>query len=241
MSGVTAGASRVGNVAAGSGTAVSVSNSVPEASPPPVTDPPSTSTSGDFDHLFRNEGLVSKVDLRVDVADTLSRYVVGDEDIQLKTDSIEVDESVLMFRGERERTVGQYLRNIHHEDMVAVGSRYKETVYGGVHQMAAFSAEAMVGGAYMNTIAGPYLRLTAWADGLAWGGWAEVDVIRAELSLLMIRSHVIHGHVCGARVTAASRIVDDFWNRNENFVYFGDVSGMYVDVGGPGGGVTMEA
>ena len=84
-------------------------------------------------------------------------------------------------------------------------------------RQAVFAAEAIVGGAYTNTIAGPYLRLAGWVDFLAWGGWAEVDTIRAELSLLMIRSHVGYAHAAGVRLLMASRLVDDFQNRTENW------------------------
>ena len=197
--------------------------------------------SEDYSHLFRSEGLVLDVDLRVDVAENFSRYVGGNEDIELDSDTILAGESVTITRGARTRHVGEYKRYTYWEEMLAIGERYTETVHGGVHQKALFAAEAIVGGAYTNTIAGPYLRLAGWVDFLAWGGWAEVDLIRSELSLLMIRSHVGYAHAAGVRMVGASRLVDDFWNRTENFTLFSDKTGAYNDTGAPGGGITNEA
>ena len=195
----------------------------------------------DYSHLFRSEALVSDVDLHVDVAANFSRYVAGNEDIEVDTDTVVARGPMTITRGARTRHVGAYKRSTYWEEMVAIGERYEETVHGGVHQKALFAAEAIVGGAYTNTIAGPYLRLAGWVDFLAWGGWAEVDVIRSEMSLLMIRSHIGYAHIAGVRATAASRLVDDFWNRTENFATLCDNTGAYNDVGAPGGGITNEA
>jgi len=195
----------------------------------------------DYSHLFRMEGLVLDVDLRVDVAENFSRYVAGNEDIELDSDTVLASESITVTRGARTRRAGAYQRHTHEEEILAIGERYTETVHGGVHQKALFAAEAIVGGAYTNTIAGPYLRLAGWVDFLAWGGWAEVDMIRSELSLLMIRSHVGYAHAAGVRMVVASRLVDDFWNRTENFMMMSDKTGAYNDTGAPGGGITNEA
>ena len=195
----------------------------------------------DYSHLFRSEALVSDVDLRVDVADNFSRYVAGNEDIELNSDTVLAGESMTIARGARTRHVGDYKRQTYWEEMLVIGERYTETVHGGVHQKALFAAEAIVGGAYTNTIAGPYLRLAGWVDFLAWGGWAEVDMVRSELSLLMIRSHVGYAHAAGLRFTGASRLVDDFQNRIENFMVMQDSTGAYTDSGAPGGGLTNES
>ena len=197
--------------------------------------------SKDYSHLFRGEGVVSDVDLRVDVAHNFHRYVAGNEEIEVDVHGLRVDASIAITRGARTRHVGSYERFTHHEEMVMVGERVVETVHGGVHQKAAFAAEAIVGGAYTNTIAGPYLRLAGWVDFLAWGGWAEIDAIRAELSLLMIRSHVGYAHAAAVRLTMASRLVDDFQNRTENWALSSDSTTTYTDTGAPGGGVDNEA
>lgn len=195
----------------------------------------------DYSHLFRNEVLVSDVDLRVEVAETFGRYVSGSERIEVKDHRVFADESVTMTRGARTRHVGEYERHTHGDELVGIGERYVETVHGSVHQKAPLSTEAMIGGAYVNTVAGPYLRIAGWVDFLAWGGWAEVDLNRAELSQLMARSLVGYAHAAAVRVTVASTLFDDFTARVENFAILSDKSGTYTDLATPGGGVTNEA
>ena len=195
----------------------------------------------DYSHLFRRESLVSAVDLRLDVADRFSRLVAGDEDIDLDVDELVADAPITVSRGSRSRHVGEYRRTTGREEIVTIGKRIDETVHGGVHQKALFAAESIVGGAYANTIAGPYLRLAGWTDFLAWGGWAEVDVVRAELSLLMIRSHYAYAHAIGARTTMASRLIDDFQVRTETFGTLSESGLSYSETGSPGGGVTNLA
>ena len=202
---------------------------------------PETTGNEDYSHLFRREGMVSDVDLRVDVADNLTRFVAGDEDIEVQVDSAEVEGSMQFVRGARTRIVDEYERITHHEEMHTIAESVVETVLGSVIQKARFAAESIVGGAYVNTIAGPYLRLAGWMDYLVWGGWAEVDTIRAELAMLMIRSHVGYAHVAAVRMTAASRLVDDFQNRSETFAFFSESGATHMDTGAPGGGVTNEA
>lgn len=194
----------------------------------------------DYSHLFQGERVVSDVELRVDVANGFSRYVAGDEDIKLDVDSTRTPATAAFYRGARTRVVGSHQRTTGRDETISA-TRIEETVHGGVHQKAKYSAEAIIGGAYVNTIAGPYLRAAGWVDFMAWGGWAEIDMIRAELSLLMIRSHIGYAHAAGVRGTLASRLVDDFQNRTENFGVLFESGAVYMDTGGPGGGVTMEA
>ena len=196
--------------------------------------------ANDYGHLFQGERVVSDVELRVDVANSVSRYVAGDEDVELEADSTRTPATATFYRGARTRVVGSHRRTTGRDETVTA-ARIDETVHGGVHHKAKYSAEAIVGGAYVNTIAGPYLRAAGWVDFLAWGGWAEIDMIRADLALLMIRSHVGYAHAAGVRGTLASRLVDDFQNRTENFGVLFESGAVYMDTGGPGGGVTMEA
>ena len=194
----------------------------------------------DYGHLFRNEGIVSDFDLRVHVADNYTGYIAGDEDIEVDVAATITGDAMRVVRGARTREVDEYERATVREETI-VANRIEETVHGGVHQKARFAAEGIVGGAYVNTIAGPYLRLAGWTDFLAWGGWAEVDLIRCELSLLMIRSHVGYAHAAGVRVVRASRLIDDFQTRSENFGVLSESGATYTDTGAPGGGVTNEA
>ena len=195
----------------------------------------------DYTHLFRSESLVSAVDHRVDVADSYSRLVARDEDIDLDVDDLVADAPITLSRGARTRRAGTYKRTTGHEEVVAVGQRIDEVVHGGVHQKARLAAEAIVGGAYANTVAGPYLRLAGWSDFLAWGGWAEVDLVRAELSLLMLRSHFAYAHAMVIRSTSASRLIDDFQTRTETFATLSESGILYSDANSPGGGVTNSA
>ena len=50
---------------------------------------------------------------------------------------------------------------------------------------------------------------------MAWGGWVEVDAIRCEIALLMVHSHIGYAHATVARLSLASRIVDDYINKTD--------------------------
>ena len=191
--------------------------------------------------IFRRESWVSHNDLRVDVADRIFRTVVGDE-------TLEVDQYYLFtcgylntVRGERERTVGSYHRSVDNDDLFLLGERYDETVEGGVDVQAVFSAEAIVGGAYVNTITAGYLRLAAWVDFLVWGGWLEADAIRTELAAAIVRSHFAYAHIAPVRTTLASRLIDDYQARVEDFAVYNRIGTTYNYAGAPGGGIENEA
>ena len=197
--------------------------------------------SQDYSHLLRSEGLVSDADLRADVADEYARNIVGDEEISLESSEFKTRGTMTFSRGARSRTVGKYTRTTDNDEILLIGDRVEETVAGGVHLKAKVSAEALIGGAYVNTIAGPYLRIAGWADFLVWGGWAEVDIVRAELSALMIRSHVGYAHAAGIRLTMAARLIDDFQTRTEYFGVLGQSGTTHQEAGAPGGGINNEA
>ena len=74
----------------------------------------------DYSHLFRMEGLVLDVDLRVDVAENFSRYVAGNEDIELDSDTVLAGESMTITRGARTRRAGAYQRHTHEEEILAI-------------------------------------------------------------------------------------------------------------------------
>ena len=204
-------------------------------------DDPGQPAEADFSHLFRSEGLVSDVDLRVDVAKNYSRYVAGDEEVSVRTSLHGAGASMAFVRGSRNRTAGSFEQVTDNDVMMNVVNSVEETVEGGVHLKANFSAEGMVGGAYVNTIAGVYLRLAAWVDFLAWGGWSDVDAIRCELSLLMIRSHFLYAHAAGVRVTMAARLIDDFQIRSLHHGAFTISGATYLEAGDPAGGIHNEA
>jgi hypothetical protein len=202
---------------------------------------PADEQSRDTSHLIRNEGLVSDAEMRIDVAKNYNRTVLGDEDVQLKSSVFGTNADMTLVRGARARSAGSYEHVTHSDMLMTIGSSVNETVGGGVHLMARISAESMVGAAYANTIAGAYLRFAAWVDMMAWGGWVEADMSRAELSLLMIRSHMGYAHAAGVRATVAARLVDDFQARTENFGTLSITGATYQEAGSPGAGTYNES
>ena len=195
----------------------------------------------DVTKIFRSETLVTDTDLRVDVADSLRRTVVGNEIIDTKTHSTHVRGDFSQQAGERDRTVGSYDRSTDNDEIYVINGSYKEEVRGRMTIKAVQSAEALVGGTYTNTITGAYLRLAAWCDMMVWGGWLEADLIRTEIAGLMIRSHVTFAHTAAVRLTVASRLVDDLTHRVERFGLFLDYEQIYNSAGCPGGGVDNES
>lgn len=194
------------------------------------------------DRLFRREGIVSDVDLRVDVAAELSQSITEDEVVELDYKRVKIRGDASFVRGSRDRTVkGTHDRSVDNAETRAIGDFLGETVHGGVHYHAAQDVDIIMGGAYFNTIAGAYLRIAAWTDFLAWGGWLEVDVGRAEISAVMIRSHMFYMHNAGARVTLARTLIDDFVMRYELFGVRSKTYGTDLNIGAPGSGVDFEA
>ncbi len=195
-----------------------------------------------LERLLQAEGLVSNAELRVDVAATLSRLVGGDESVALKRQSVHARGDYEISRSGRSRRVdGTYERTVDKADLYRIESMIEERVDGAVDAHASLESEIIMGGAYVNTIAGAYLRVTAWTDFLAWGGWVEADLARVEIAGLMVRSHMTYGHVAGARLVCASSIVDDFTTRTESFGALNDNALTRLDLGCPGGGITLES
>ena len=206
----------------------------------------STSSDGgserDISHLFRREGAVSVADLRVDVAGNVSRTVAEDEIITLETKTLHARGNYSIARASRTRQVdGDYERHVEEAETLMIGAAVDEQVSGGVDYTAQVDADNIVGGAYVNTIAGPYLRIAAWADFLCWGGWLEADLARIEVAGVMIRSYMSLAHAAGARVIAANKLVDDFVVRTETFGTFVTAAGQILYLASPGSGMTMES
>lgn len=195
-----------------------------------------------FERLFRNEGLVSKADLRVDVAKTIARIVVEDATVDLDEASLHARGNLRLSRASRVREVtGNYVSRVEHSHTNMIGMAVEERVEGGVDYRMQRDHDFILGGAYFNTIAGPFVRLCAWADFLAWGGWLEVDTIRIDIAGLMIHSYMFLAYATLARVTVTPTLVDDFTMRMENFGMFIENYSGVTHLGGPGSGGTMEA
>ena len=191
--------------------------------------------------LFRNEGLVSNADLRVDVARYVSRLVVDDAVVDLDEASLHSRGSLRISRLSRAREVaGNYVSRLAAEHTNMVGQHVEERVHGGVDYRMQRDADVIMGGAYVNTIAGPWARLCGWADYMIWGGWLEVDTIRIELANAMIRAYMFYCHAVAVRVAAASNYVDDFLMRNENFAMFMESNTSVIPLCSPGGGQELS-
>ena len=195
-----------------------------------------------MDKLFRREAIVSDVDLRVDLAKTVSKVILDDETIDLDTQETHVRGSLAVARGELDHEVtGNYLSTMHATETRMVTGKLKETVNGGVDLRAQLESETLMAGAYVNTLNGPYLRLCAWADFLAWGGWVEADLVRCEIAGAMIRAYWIYAHAVGARLLRAMILIDDFEKRLETFGVLVDMDLVDMKLASPGSGDTLEA
>ena len=194
-----------------------------------------------MDKLFRREGIVSDADLRIDLAKSVSRIILDDETVDIDTKSTHVRGSLAVSRGELDQqVVGNYLSTMHSDTRMVTGT-VKETVNGGIDVRAQLESETLMAGAYVNTLTGPYLRLCAWADFLAWGGWVEADLIRCEIAGAMIRAYWIYVHAVGARLLRAMILIDDFEKRIETFGVLVDMDLVEMNAVSPGGGDVLEA
>ncbi len=192
---------------------------------------------------FRAEALVSDGDLRIEAAKQVVRSVVGDEEVLLRERSLHARGDFSYLRGSRTVEVfGDYERHTEDGELYPIsGAPIRETVRGGVEVTAGLETEAIMGGGYVGTMVGPFLRMAAWVDFLCWGGWGEVDLARVEIAGVMIRAMTVYNHACGARILLAAGLVDDFGVRNEAFGVFTDNQAAVIHAGGPGAGVENTA
>ena len=201
----------------------------------------SSEDSAIVERIFRNESFVTDLDRRYDTASRYERIVLGDDRAQLDEMRTHIRGKVVGQYGERSRSTRRFRRTTDNQETFLVGSRYEETAHGLVTFTARYSAEAIVGGAYINTITHAYLRIAGWIDCMAWGGWVEADAIRCEIAALMLHSYVGYAHATLARLTLASRMVDDFVNKYEAFGVRDDGGVNRIELGGPGSGIENEA
>lgn len=190
--------------------------------------------------IFRTEGVLAEADLRVDVGKIVQHVTALDEDTTLEERKAHFRGNYVIEHGDRDRVVTGHYENHAGNELLQAGTSVEEYVNGDVQLRAQVEAEAIVGGAYVNTITGVYLRLAAWADYLVWGGWAEADVIRCEIASIMIRSYMVYAHAVGARLSVAARFIDDFQTRTEVIGTLTEQYGDKVHLGSPNGGQTME-
>ncbi len=169
--------------------------------------------------MSQDSVLISDGDVKIEVAKAIQRHVGGDLHIDLKGSSESLFcRDLQQVRKWRRRIVnGSYTRNSGKTDMTLCNHTYKEVVVGGVQQHATVEGESIIGGAYIANHIGLFMRITAFADFMAWGGWAEVDAIRVELCLVGIRSYMGYAHAAVGKQILAGNLFDDWVNRTENF------------------------
>lgn len=190
--------------------------------------------------LFRGEVAILEADMRADIANHCSHTTMGTEEVFLERRSITHTHGDLsIIHGERYRKAGSYEREVGDQDVALVRDSVKEEVRGPVDLRMQVESEAIVGGAYANTIVGVYNRMCAWADFMAWGGWVEADAVRTEISGVAIRSYCLYMHNLLMRVVRADILCDDFSVRTENFGIFADNT-TENNLGTPGASETME-
>lgn len=195
----------------------------------------------DPSRIFRHEVMISDADLRVEVANEINRSISGDEVIDLEEKSINAKGSASINREGRNRVVvGNYTKTISNRETLLIGQSVKEVVKGGVMIDASREAEAIVGGAYIGSFVGPYLRICGMGDFLCWGGYVEADITRIEIAGAQIRAYCFYAHAVGARVSLHSRFIDDIATRVETIGVLTDSTTTVQDLGTPGSGQNME-
>ena len=127
--------------------------------------------SAAFSDLFRSEAAISQVDLRLEVADRIERYVHEDEDIELTEKLVHAWDDLSFVCGSRTRTVeGNYERITDTTDIFLLDhDSFNEEVRNGTSVHATLESEVIMGGGYLGTVLGPFLKICAWNDFLRVG------------------------------------------------------------------------
>ncbi len=199
------------------------------------------SSEEDYRRILREEALVTSGELRIEVARIMQRSIIGDEDVLLHDEYARYRCPYQMTRKRRETVVnGSYHRHSSKTDMFRLTGSLTETVKGNIMQTAQMEAEHIVGGVYAGTWIGPFVRMVAYSDFLAWGGWMSVDASRVELIGLAIRSYMGVVQNMGMRIVKATTLIDDWQLRTENYGTFVDNQVDSIMLGGPGAGTQLH-
>lgn len=190
-----------------------------------------------YERLLRGESFVTRMDTRTDVSQSATHLVSGHEGIDVDEVRTTVEGHITERCAQRARTTASYESTNDGEALSLLGAVAETTVEGRTVWRTAYAAEVMVGGAFTHLVTGAYARIAAWTDLLAWGGWAEIDVVRTNIAGLMIRSQIGVAHASALRVVKASRIIDDLMIRTENFLLSNTSKSTVISAGGPGSGI----
>ena len=193
------------------------------------------------ERIFRNESFVTDTDRRYDTASRYERIVLGDDRIALDEMRTHIRGKVTQQYGERSRSVRRFKRTTDNEETFLVGNRYEETAHGRVTLTAKYSGRGhRRGGVHQHHH--PCVPAHRGVDRLhGLGRVGRGGRIRCEIALLMIHSYVGYAHATLARLTLASRMVDDYVNKYEMFGVLDDSGVNRIELGGPGSGIENEA
>lgn len=194
-----------------------------------------------YRRTLREEALVTSGDLRLEVARVLDRSIAGEENVLLHSRHSRFRCPLNISRESRTRVVnGSYDHHTSRADIIRLEGSLTETVEGPVVQHASQEAEHILGGVYFGTWVGPFMRTVAYADFLAWGGWADVDATRIEIGGLVIRAYMAFVGLVGMRIFQSTSLIDDWQMRTETFGTFIDNQADATFLGGPGAGTQLH-
>lgn len=196
------------------------------------------------DKSFRGDKLLSKSDLRLEVAGNYTDKIEKDLDIEVETFSFKTMANYKYVVPNKYLTVnGLYDLRIRNAFTVLVTEQNLE-VNGFVYeQLPGGTSAIIVGGCYAHVLAGIFgFRASAMIDSKGWGCYIETDAVVAEIVMGMgMRVFWTYNHVVGARISAAKIFVDDFRNKNENFGVFKDNRETTEESSTPGSFQKLES
>lgn len=195
-----------------------------------------------FESVFRAETAITSIDLRLDVGEKIVRSGESESVVLDGERSTHVYGDLSCMRGKRTtRVAGNYDRHTGRTEMIVLsGGQVSEEVRGNVDIRASFEYETIMGGSYLSTNVGPFMRLLAVSDLLAWGGWVDADMSRVEVAKFCMKCYFAYAHRTLSREVLSYHYLDDFMVRTETFGTLQDNTTLYVDAGEPGSGVTSE-
>ena len=178
--------------------------------------------------LFRRECIVSVMNKRVDVADSITKSGTSYERIILN-DKVTNLTGMLVNRGGRIREVkGNYKKRVDKEETLVLGVSYHEEVHGSAVQEAKMEMENIFGGTHLSIINGVLCRQAAWADSMIFGLFTENIGAKVEIAAFGIRSYVMFTGQSLSRTIIASKFIDDFTVRTDNVALANSSAASYL-------------
>jgi len=191
--------------------------------------------------VVRGDRVISKADLRLDVAGLYNEAVETDETVNVDKFSFHTNSPTNYSALTRVRNItGTYsfkaVSNISNQIQ-----SYTERVNGRVLENLPGGESAMIGGAYTEVMVGTHSRLCgAMFDGKGMGGWLDADLARVEIASIGLRAYWGYAEAVGARVINGMFFVDEFATRVENYGVLKDSRTNATVVSTPGSYQKME-